>query len=74
LTRKPKNLNEIWAEKDLCKQLDLSVAENGRSRKLSSWIRGGLQYVEKSGNRYFFEQDVIDYLWTGQRVNDSNPS
>ncbi len=30
---------------------------------VSNWIRGGLQYVEKSDQRYFFEQDVIDYLW-----------
>jgi hypothetical protein len=22
-----------------------------------------LRYVEKSGRRYFFEQDVIGYLW-----------
>jgi hypothetical protein len=63
LNRKPKSLNEIWSEKDLCERLDLDVAENGRSRKLSNWIRGGLQYVEKSGKRYFFEQDVIEYLW-----------
>jgi len=63
LTRKPKNLNEIWSEKDLCERLELNVAENGRSRQLSNWIRGGLQYVEKSDQRYFFEQDVVDYLW-----------
>jgi hypothetical protein len=56
-------LNEIWSERDLCERLDLTAAENGRSRQLSNWIRGGLQYVEKSGKRYFFEQDVIDYLW-----------
>ena len=24
---------------------------------------GGLEFVEKSGRRYFFEQDVIEYLW-----------
>jgi hypothetical protein len=30
---------------------------------LGYWIRGGLKYVEKSGKRYFLEQDVIDYLW-----------
>jgi hypothetical protein len=30
---------------------------------LSNWIRGGLKYVEKSERRYFFEQDLINYLW-----------
>jgi len=63
LTPKPNSLNEIWSERDLCERLDLSVAENGRSRQLSGWIKGGLRYVEKSGKRYFFEQDVIEYLW-----------
>lgn len=61
--RKPKTLNEIWTEKDLVKWFNLNVAENGRSRQLSSWIRGGLKFIEKSERRYFFEQDVIEYLW-----------
>jgi len=33
---------------------------------MSSWIREGLKYVEKSEKRYFFEQDVIDFLWKGK--------
>lgn len=60
---KPKTLNEIWSEKDLCQRLDLPVTDCGRSRQLNNWIRGGLSYVEKSGRRYFFEQAVISYLW-----------
>ena len=60
---KPKDLNQIWSEKDLCDRLDLPVTNSGRSRQLSHWIRGGLRYFEKSEKRYFFEQDVIDYLW-----------
>ena len=61
--QKPKNLSEVWSERDLCKRLDLPVTKCGRSLQLSGWIRGGLEYVEKSGRRYFFEQDVIEYLW-----------
>jgi hypothetical protein len=60
---KPKSLNEIWSEKDLCKRLDLPVTESGRSLQLNNWVRGGLKFVEKSGRRYFFEMDVIEYLW-----------
>ena len=60
---KPQTLNEIWPERDLAERLDLPVTGSGRSRQLSNWIRGGLQYVEKSGRRYFIESDVIDYLW-----------
>jgi hypothetical protein len=61
--QKPKNLNEVWSERDLCKRLDLAVTKSGHSRQLNNWIRGGLEFVEKSGRRYFFEQDVIEYLW-----------
>ena len=61
--QKPKSLNEIWPERDLCKRLDLPVTKSGRSLQLNYWVRGGLRYVQKSGRRYFFEQDVIDYLW-----------
>jgi len=63
MREKPKSLNEIWSERDLCERLDLDVSQEGKSRKLSYWVKGGLKYVEKSGQRYFFEQDVIEYLW-----------
>ena len=73
MPEKPKSLNEIWSEKDLCGRLDLPVSNSGRSRQLSSWIRGGLRFVEKSERRYFFEQDVLDYLWKRyQRQNESD--
>lgn len=63
MTEKPKTLNEIWSERDLTKRLDLPITGSGRSRQLSNWIRGGLKYAEKSERRYFFESDVIAYLW-----------
>ncbi|MBW1916205.1 MAG: hypothetical protein JRI86_14940 [Deltaproteobacteria bacterium] len=63
MSQKPEKLEQVWTEKELCERLDLSVAQSGRSRQLSNWIRGGLRYFEKSGKRYFFEQDVIDSLW-----------
>jgi hypothetical protein len=60
---KPKNLSEVWSERDLCKRLDLPVTKSGHSRQLNNWVRGGLEFVEKSGRRYFFEADVTEYLW-----------
>jgi len=63
MLEKPKKLDQVWSEKDLCARLDLPVTKSGRSRQLSNWIHGGLRYVEKSGRRYFFEQDIIAYLW-----------
>ena len=63
MSQKPERLDQVWSEKDLCARLDLPVTKSGRSRQLSNWVRGGLKYVEKSGRRYFFESDVINYLW-----------
>ena len=63
MCQKPERLDQIWSEKELCGRLDLPITKSGRSRQLSHWIRGGLRYVEKSERRYFFEQDVIEYLW-----------
>ena len=63
MSEKPIKLDQIWSEKDLCARLDLPVTNSGHSRQLSNWIRGGLKFVEKSGRRYFFEQDIIEYLW-----------
>ena len=33
-------------------EVDLPVTKCGRSLQLSGWVRGGLEYVEKSGRRY----------------------
>ena len=38
------------------------MTKGGHSIQLSNWIKGGLRYMEKSGRRYFYEQDVIDYM------------
>ena len=70
MSERPKSMNEIWAERDLCERLDIPRTKSGRSRQLSNWIRGGLKFVEKSKRRYFFEQDVIDYLWNRAVKND----
>jgi len=71
MSEKPKSLNEVLSEKSLCEWLDLPVTNSGRSRQLSNWIRGGLKFVEKSERRFFFEQDIIDYLW--KRAANENP-
>ena len=62
---RPTDLKKVWSEKDLCAHLGLpTVGVHGkRSRQLSTWIRGGLNYIEISGKRYFNEKDVIDFLW-----------
>ena len=49
----------------VCPSCRRRVTKSGRSLQLNNWVRGGLRYVEKSGRRYFFEQDVIEYLWSG---------
>ena len=73
MPEKPKYLNDVISEKNLCEWLDLPLTNSGRSRQLSNWIRGGLRFVEKSERRYFFEQDVLDYLWKRyQRQNESD--
>ncbi len=66
---KPKSLKEIWPERALCELLGIpiGVKPTARSVKVGYWIKDGLPYIEKSGIRYFFEQDVIDFLW-GQRA------
>ena len=74
MKEKPKSLNEIWSERDLCERLDLLVTKSGRSRQLSNWIRGGLKYIGKSEKRYFFEQDVINYLWGRYNRDETDSS
>ena len=68
MSQKPESLESVWPEKELCAQLNLPIGKSGRSVQLSNWIRGGLKYVEKSGRRYFFEQDVVDYLWSRRNM------
>lgn len=59
---RPKRLTELWTEEELCVKLGLPITKSGRSVQLGNWIKDGLKCVEKSGKRYFFEQDVLAYL------------
>lgn len=64
MSRRPPSLDNVWTERDLCEKFDLPIGTKGHSRAVSSWIKGGLKYVEKADRRFFFEEDVIDYLWS----------
>ena len=66
--RRPEKLDEIISERRLCEWIDLPVGKTGRSKQISYWINAGLRFIEKSGMRYFFEQDVIDLFWNGPQV------
>lgn len=63
MSKKPDKLDQVWSEKELCERLGLPVTDAGRSRVISRWIRDGLEYVELAERRFFFELDVIDFLW-----------
>jgi len=68
MSQKPTTLDHVWPEEELCAEFRLPISETtGRSRVLSGWIAGGLNHAEKAGRRFFFEQDVIDYLWSRRR-------
>ena len=62
----PKSLDELWSEKDLCERFGLRMGK-GHSVAISYWIRAGLKYVETSGRRFFWEQDIIEFLLERQR-------
>jgi hypothetical protein len=64
---KPENIEKIWPEAELAERLNLPVRLSGRCVPLSHWIRGGLAYAKKADRRFFFEQDVIDYLWSRRK-------
>jgi hypothetical protein len=54
---------EKLPEKDLAEWLNLPIKDSGACSLLAYWARNGLPCVELSGKRFFFEQDVIDFLW-----------
>ena len=65
MSQKPETITAIWPEKELCAQFNLPYNEKtGRSTQVSYWIRAGLKHAERAKRRFFFEQDVIDFLWT----------
>jgi len=67
MSQKPETLDHIWREEELCEKLGFPVGRSGRSRHLSSWIKGGLKVMERSDRRYFAEADVLDFLWRNRK-------
>lgn len=67
MSQTPETLDAVWREEELCEKLGLPIGKSGRSRHLSAWIKGGLNYIERSERRYFVEQDVIAFLWRNRK-------
>lgn len=43
--------------------LGIKRTKSGKCRVISFWIKQGLKYLEVSGQRYFFEDDFIDFFF-----------
>ena len=71
MNSKPEKLEEIWSERELAERLNLPIRKSGRCIPLSFWVRGGLPYAEKAGRRFFFEADVISYLWQRRKASET---
>jgi hypothetical protein len=71
---RPQKLAQIWSERELSERLGIPVSANGRSRVLSAWIREGLPYISKSDRRFFFEGDLITFLWNCQERSETDIS
>jgi hypothetical protein len=64
IPEKPQSLNEILSEERLCEWLGLDLKANSkRGSKLAYCIRDGLRCVTIGGKRFFFEKNVIDYIF-----------
>lgn len=62
----PKSLEELWSEEDLCKRLNLRIGK-GHSTIITHWVGGGLKHIDISGRRFFWEQDVIEFMLERQK-------
>jgi len=69
MPEKPRSLNEILSEERLCEWLGLDLKTNSKRRsQLAYWIRDGLRCVTIRGKRFFFEKDVIDYIFSKSQI------
>jgi len=65
MAQKPQSISNILSEAMILRDfLGLQQTKSGKSRIISSWIRQGLECVVVSGQRFFFEQDLIDFFWS----------
>jgi hypothetical protein len=55
------SLDQLWSEKDLCERFGLPMGKS-HSVTVGYWIRGGLKCTEISGRRFFWENDIIEFL------------
>ena len=56
-----KSLTEIWSQPEVIEKFHLQ-SKGGRSRKVGNWVRSGLKCIKLSGNRYFKEEDIIEFI------------
>ena len=63
---RPESLDELWSEKDLCERFGLRMGKD-HSITVGYWIKGGLKCIEISGRRFFWEQDIVDFMLERQK-------
>ncbi|MCP4651326.1 MAG: hypothetical protein GY853_14755 [PVC group bacterium] len=64
MTTQPKAMASILPEWMIIHDfLGMPRTKSGKCRIVSSWIRQGLKHVEISGQRYFFEEDLLAFFW-----------
>lgn len=56
----------LWRDDELCKKLDLSLSD------LNDWTKDGLPYCDLGSRKFFYEQDVVDYLWKNKQNQGQN--
>ena len=70
MLEKPKDMTQVWTEREICEKLDLPIKKTGRSQQISNWVSGGLKCAELSGRRFFFEDDILDFLYVKSKNGD----
>jgi len=63
MSLKARTLDEVWSERDLCAKLGIPINEKtGVSVKIGYWVKEGLPFIKKSGRRFFYEEDILEFL------------
>ncbi len=65
-----RKLSQLISERNLAKFFGLDLGAGGRSTAIGYLIRDGLRCLKIGGKRFFWEQEVVDFLEKQSKTED----
>lgn len=68
-----RTLENLWSESEMVKKFGQTRKGEDKNIEIGRWIAKGLAYISLSGRKYFWEDDVVEFLEGFKKQRSQSP-